>query len=153
MVQHCSSKSGRPGRCSEDEEMDARFMRHSEGSLAAATIGKHFEYQENHACSCTRVTQIFIVLITLSMVGVSSWGIAASLQNTDEQITNFWKLVDDIESKANNTTSALGELSGQMQQLEEAVAILETESGRKSFPVYMYILIVQFYLFIMRYLG
>jgi hypothetical protein len=78
---------------------------------------------------CTRFMQILILFLTLATVACSGWGIAASLQSTDTQITNFWNLVDTVEQKADNTTKGLETLDSSLAILETSIKTVDNDSA------------------------
>lgn len=78
--------------------------------------------------SFTWIFQTLIVGMTLATIGVSGWGIAASLESTDHQITNFWALVDQVDQKVANTTANLNTLDQQLATLQASTGTLSANA-------------------------
>jgi len=73
--------------------------------------------------------QVLIILLALATTGLSAWGIAASVDNTDTQISNFWALVDSVDNTLSNTTAVLRSLSTQLDTLQQSVDTISQDSG------------------------
>ena len=76
-------------------------------SRLAAWWGQVLQRSEGGiAVTWGRVFKVFIVLLSLSLVGVSGWGIAKSIQASDHTISNFWGIVDVGEEKVRGLGTA-----------------------------------------------
>ena len=122
----CSKKS------TKESQSDPQFIKEGgpypssrEGSYGSKKFSMDRKSGKEHKNSYTWMLQTLIVALTLATVGVSAWGMAASLEATDHQITNFWGLVDMVDQKVANTTQNL-------QVLDQQLATLQTSAGTLS---------------------
>jgi hypothetical protein len=54
----------------------------------------------------SRILGLLILLLGLVTVAISVWGMAASIEATDSQVTTFWEIVDQIDGKVGTDTSS-----------------------------------------------
>ena len=59
----------------------------------------------------------------MAVVGLAAWGIWASLQNTT-QISDFWSIIDKVESKVNGTVTALRMARTEVEELRNEITML-----------------------------
>ena len=111
-----------------DSEVRDQFLK-QDGTYGAETFGVPQQNKASSGCNCTRIMQILIILFMLATIGVSGWGIYASLKSTDSQISNFWTFVDTIEQKAANTTGRLQELDSRLGTLQTSTAAIAQDSA------------------------
>lgn len=87
-------------------------------------------------CSTNRFFQLVIFLLMLAMIGVSGWGIAASIQYTESQVTDFWNVVDRVQDSVNNVYNELRSVEQQLQTMEETLSAVNQErEGRQKADV------------------
>lgn len=70
------------------------------------------------------VLKVSIVLFTLATIGVSSWGIYESVQETDSTVSEFWDLYGMVQGKANETLAILTGISGATTKLDGSLDLL-----------------------------
>lgn len=123
LVQYCTCNccSGRGSK--KGAAKDQQFVK-EEGTYGSKKFGMDKKSRADHKPSYTWLVQTIIVAMTLATVGVSGWGIAASLESTDHQITNFWALVDQVDKKVANTTQNLNTLDQQLGTLQASTGQL-----------------------------
>lgn len=97
-----------------------------EGSYGAAAFGldQTASASAGRRCTAEKIMQALIIAFTLATIGVSAWGIAASIDYTNEQIPNFWTTVRLVDEKVNSTVSELKTLDTQLETLEVSTATL-----------------------------
>lgn len=128
IVQYCACCARCCSRHRDDDaDSKAQFIK-EEGSYGAAAFGIP---QKKRYHTCTRVMQILIAALALATTGVAAWGLAASIKDTDSQITDFWALVDSVDGKVNSTTTLLNNLSNQISTLQASVNTLNSQSSGK----------------------
>ncbi|GAB4820322.1 hypothetical protein N2152v2_007368 [Parachlorella kessleri] len=107
----CAVATGHPGKQGLSSKLAAWWggvLRRSEGGIAV-TWGRMFK--------------LFIVLLSLSLVGVSGWGIAKSIQASDYTISNFWGIVDVGEDKLREAADTLQLLDDQLTNISYALGV------------------------------
>ncbi|KAI7835642.1 hypothetical protein COHA_010473 [Chlorella ohadii] len=83
--------------------------------------------QPRRRCACiTRRTLFwaFFMALGLAAIGVSAWGLASSLQETDDTVSDFWGIVRDAQSRVHYTALALEDMHGQAVALQQASTVL-----------------------------
>lgn len=62
---------------------------------------------KHRRCTCRGVLQVLIVIMTLATIGVCAWGIEVSIANTSSQVSEFWDIVDGVDSRVRAAMSRL----------------------------------------------
>ena len=95
-----------------EPEAEAQFIK-KDGGLGATPFGADGRRQHRGGGGgggCSTFAKVLIVLLTLGTVGVCGWGMAASIEYTNDQITNFWALVDSVDSRVRAAPRPRGRL-------------------------------------------
>ena len=87
-----SESTDRKGRLVQQEDMQ---------KMSAEAYGKGFTVLRNNRSRL--VTSCLILLLTLGVVGVGTWGLTDSIKDTNDQVDTAWGLVND----ASNTVRLL----------------------------------------------
>lgn len=66
----------------------------------------------------------FFMALGLAAIGVSAWGMASSLQQTDDTVSDFWGIVRDAQSRVHYTALALQNMRGEAVELQQASSVL-----------------------------
>lgn len=70
------------------------------------------------------VLKVSIVLFALATIGVSSWGIYESVQQTNSTVSEFWDLYRMVEVRANQTLDVLTGIGGIAEGLDGSLDLL-----------------------------
>lgn len=68
-----------------------------------------------------------IVLLSAAVIGVSIWGLIRSIDATDNTISGFWDLSDDIEDQAVRARDDVLALDGQLFELEGNLTVIDSQ--------------------------
>ena len=83
--------------------------------------------EEKRSNKGVRVVQLIIIALALATAGVSGWGIAASIENTDSRVSGFWNIIDNIERRVDNALSTLSTLRNQLDVVQQALVSISSE--------------------------
>lgn len=111
-----------------DDHKNAQFMK-EETNYSANAFGQTVDTERG--CTCAKVTQTLIVALMLATVGMSSWGIAASIQKTATQIPNFWSAVDTVQQKVDATDTLLASLNSDVNTVSIFFQALQNDPGKQ----------------------
>ena len=128
MVQYCAccARCGK-GADREEPETTTQFIR-EEGSYGANAFGMTPETDKHkRGCNSTRIIQVLIMILALATAGLAAWGIATSVESTDNQVTAFWALVDSVDDKVTNTTTKLKAVSDQVTELQTNIQVIQDD--------------------------
>jgi hypothetical protein len=150
LVQYCICCCCARGKAGDDEEARAQFLadrppsrRGDAGagwaagapSVAAPAYGSRSAAAAADAdkparrCSAGSFWRATALMLALATAGISAWGIYTSLEYTENTVSHFWDLVDEVDSRANRTALALNSLSDQLGILGNALETVGANAG------------------------
>ena len=96
-------------------------------------IDAHFGLPKDVTCmekfKVKKLLKVSIIIFMLATVGVSAWGIAASIDHTDSLISGFWDVYGSVQDIASQVYSALLQFRQIVQESEPALAdLMENEN-------------------------
>jgi hypothetical protein len=91
-------------------------------------VDAHFGLPKNVTCmekfKVKKLLKVSIIIFMLATVGVSAWGIAASIDHTDSLVSGFWDVYGNVQDISSQVYSALLQLGQIVQESEPALADL-----------------------------
>lgn len=114
-------------KATEDPEMTTKLGEqfiHDEESTLGTKYSESSKRSLGQKSKWNTALKVSIVVIGLATIGVASWGIAASVNSTDDIVSEFWDVYSDVEETAREAVVLLDNVSNVISSVRSSLDIV-----------------------------